>query len=419
MRTASIILALALAGAPLVAAAQDAAPRPIAFAALALDAAQKAALDRSPDVAAANAVVRENAAALTGARGAFGPTVNAGYVAGPQGGSMGDTITQRLTTVGVQTTVGDILAYSPLVASATASLRSAQAALIAAQRTERVKVIGLYYDALKTRAIAQARDGALLTAQQLRDAAAIRVRAGDAPKLDLVRANVAVARATAADETARAADANATEALQVECGSSTSLDRTVDQPLPDAQTIAPDAAVALARNNRADLRAAAETTAAARAAASAAHRQTFPAVTVGVGYTQGVDSGVKVHGPALNVSVGIPLNGATRALAAQRDAAVVETIAKQEAQQRQIALDVAAAARNLAASERATAAAMQARSQAQDELQATTLGYRNGASSSLELAAARDTYTQAVVDELSSVYDELKSRATLDLETGP
>ena len=428
MRSAAAVLAFTIGCMPVVARAQNPAPpatapnapRPIAFADLSLAQAQSAALATSPDVTLADAVVRENAAALAGARGALGPSVTGSYVEAPQGGANNETISQRLTTVGLQTTVGDLLAYSPLVASAAATLRSAQASLVAAQRTERVKVIGLYYDALKARAITGARDNALRTAQQQRDAAAVRVRAGDAPRLDVVRANVAVARATAAAETARAADQNATEALAVEANAKSSpLDRTVDQPLPAASDIAPADAVARALANRADVRAARETTAAAQAAAAAARRGAFPALTVGAGYEKGVDSGVRIQGPTINVTLGIPLNGSARSQAAQKTAIVAQDVAKAQAQERQIALDVAAAARNLAAAQRATAASSQARQEAFTELQATDLGYRNGASSSLELANARDTYTQALVDELSSVYDELKARATLDLGVGP
>ncbi len=435
MRTRAALLAAALvAGLPLAAPAQTMqlpaplpsstptapdAPRPIAFAALPLDAAQNAALATSPDVAAARAVVRENSASLAAARAALGPALTANYAEAPQGGNAGETIAQRLTTVGVQTTIGDLVAYGPLVASAAATLRSAQASLAAAQRAERVRLVGLYYDALKARAIAQARAEALQTARQQRNAAAVRLRAGDAPRLDVVRADVAVARATATAATATAADQNATEALRVETATSAPLDRTVDQRLPSGPAPAPDAAAAQARLRRADLLAAAETTAAARAAAAAARRQTFPAVTLTAGYTRGVDAGVVVHGPALTVSMNLPLTGVARAQAAQRDAVVAENLAKQQGLERQVALDVAASARNLEAARRATAATTQARDQARAEFEATLLGYRNGASSSLEVAAARDTYTQAVVDDLSSVYDELKARASLDLETGP
>ncbi len=426
MKPAAFVLALAVSVSPLAALAQPlpSAPRPVAFAGLPLNVAEESAVAQSPDVAGADAVVRENAAALAAARGALGPSLTGSYTEGPQAGANGDTISQHITNLGVQTTLGDLAAYSPLVASAAATLRGAQASLAAAQRTERVKTIGLYYDALKARAIAQARDEALGTARRQRDAAAIRVQAGDAPRLDLVRANVAVARATATAETARAADQNATEALAVETATKFALDRTVEQGAPPgtgsapATGIAPEAAVALARANRADLRAAQQTTLAAQAAVAAARRQQLPALTVAVGYSRGVDAGVPVHGPSLNLTFGLPLNGAARAGVAQKSALVAEAAAKAQSQQRQIALDVAASARNLAAAQRATVATSQAREESQRELQATTLGYRNGASSSLEVAAARDTYTQALVDELSSVYDELKARATLDLETG-
>ncbi len=51
-------------------------------------------------------------------------------------------------------------------------------------------------------------------------------------------------------------------------------------------------------------------------------------------------------------------------------------------------------------------------------MRATELGYRNGASSSLEVASARATYAQAVVDDLSAQYDLQKAAATLEVEIG-
>ena len=148
MRAVAAMLALAVGMMPVAARAQNPAPapvatapnapRPIAFADLSLAQAQSAALATSPDVTLAGAVVRESAAALAGARGALGPSITGSYVEAPQGGPNNETISQRLTTVGVQTTVGDILSSSPLIASAAATLRSAQASLVVAQRTERL-----------------------------------------------------------------------------------------------------------------------------------------------------------------------------------------------------------------------------------------------------------------------------------------
>ena len=418
MKYAALAAALFALATPRAATAQDTAARPLAFAELPLERASQDAVVHSPDVAAAQAVVRENSAALGLARASIGPSLATSYAQAPQGGTLGNTITQSLTTVGVQTNLGDAFTYGPLVASAATALEAAQASLIAAERTERVKLIGLYYDALKARAIALARDEGLMLARRQRDASVVRLQAGDAPRLDVVRANVAVSQAIAEDETARATDQNATDALRVETGTQAALDRTVDLPVPAITPPGVDAAVTLALARRADLRAASDQTASAQAAARAAHR-VFPSLSAGVGYTTGVDSGVDVHGPSANVTLSVPLSGAAHEQALQRDAMAAEQLAKEQSLHRQIMLEVASAVRSLGAANRATAASTQAREQAEAELRATQLGYRSGAISSLELSSARDTYTLAIVGELSALYEQLKAQAILVLETGP
>lgn len=392
----------------------------LVFAGLSYDRAEADALRNAPDVAGARAVVDQNAALLAAARGALGPSIVGGYTLAPQGGNNNNTIASRQTMVGVQTTLGDYLSFSPLVAAATATLRSARANVETALRLERVKVAGLYYDALKARAVRGARDSALQLASDQRNAAQLRFKAGDAPRLDVVRAQVAVAKATVDDENARAVDANATEALRVETASVDSLAQTIAQPIPPVAPtpLGPEAALMQARLLRPELAAASATTAAARDSRRAALRAAFPAVTLGAGYSRGEDSGVQVAGPTINISVNVPLSGVARAKAAEQAAIVAEAAAKQQSAERTIIVEVGAAARTLAAAGRASAASTEARTQAAQELRATELGYRNGASTSLELTIARDTYAVAVVDELSTLYDEAKARATLAIEVG-
>ena len=68
---------------------------------------------------------------------------------------------------------------------------------------------------------------------------------------------------------------------------------------------------------------------------------------------------------------------------------------------------------------RAAAASTSARQAAQEELNATQIGYRTGSTSSLERAAAGATYADARLAEISAIYDEELARATVDLELGP
>lgn len=97
---------------------------------------------------------------------------------------------------------------------------------------------------------------------------------------------------------------------------------------------------------------------------------------------------------------------------------VAEARAKVEGVKRSVILEVGAAARDVGALRRAAEASTRGREAAEEELAATALGYRNGASSSLEVASAQTTYAQALVDESSALYDLAKGRLTLQLDEG-
>jgi outer membrane protein len=395
---------------------------PLAFSGLDLAAAEQAGVLQSPDVAAAQARLRGAQSALAQARAAFGPSVLAGYTENPQAGPAGTTIAQHLSTLGLQTVVGNLLSYSPLVASAHAALRAAQSDEAVAERAEKIKTAGLYYGALKARATAAARNEALSLAQAEQAAAQKRFSAGDAPRLDVVRAAVAAARATADAENAKAADANATEALRLETGADPSaLAQTAGGSLPPLPAQSGDVAgaIALAQQRRADIKSAEENVSAANAAVGAARRGLLPGLIVGAGYGRGVDSGQRVAGPTLSAQLELPLSGAGYGRMRQSQALLAEAQARFAGVRRQTMIDVGSAVRNLAASQLATAATTKAREQAQQALAATELGYRSGASSGLERTVARATYSDARLSELAAIYDEALARATVELQLGP
>ncbi|HEY4441497.1 MAG TPA: TolC family protein, partial [Candidatus Elarobacter sp.] len=335
----------------------------------------------------------------------------------PQGGALGNTITQRLTTVGGQITLGDLAQYGPLVAQAAAQLRAAQTDEAVAERAERVKTIGLYYAALKAHAIAGARADALASAQAFAKAAQTRFGAGDAPRIDVVRAQLAEAKAQSDLAHAKADDANALDALEREAGlTAGTLGSTTTAPIAETPVLTADKAVARAIAQRGDLRSADENVRAAQAGVAAAQHAAFPPVTLSAGYTHGVDSGVNVHGPTINAQIAIPIGNAAGAKVRVQRALVDAATAKREGVARQIATEVGAASRTAQAAVEAQRASDTALSAAKAELDAATLGYRNGASSSLDLSSARSAYAQAEVDALSARYDRLQSQATLDLE---
>ncbi|GAC1493629.1 MAG: hypothetical protein NVS1B2_08870 [Vulcanimicrobiaceae bacterium] len=303
----------------------------IVFTALSLAEAQRRAVAASPDLAVATARLAQSRSALAAARSGITPSLVLTYAQVPQGNPPGPTITSRQLTTGLQLNVGDFVAYAPAVREAAYTLAASEADRGAALATERVKVVGLYFDALKARAVAAARRDALLLANAQFRAARIRARAGDAPQLDVLRADVAVAKATADVETANAADANATEALRIETAAGPgTLDATKETELPgiETQLTDPSLAIARARAMRPEIRSATLAIDAARAAVNAARALGFPTITVSGGYLVGTDSGVPINAPTLNAQVTVPFSSANRNRIAVAAAKVIESQAK-------------------------------------------------------------------------------------------
>lgn len=390
------------------------------FARLSVEAAERAAVLHSPSVAEAAARVDEARATLALARTAGAPQLTAGYAAAPQGGTLGSTIEQSLTTVGAQITLGDTFARSPAVREAQERLLSAEFALQDASRMARVTIVAAYYDALRARATQELRKGALAAAMTDRAAAQTRFRIGDAPRLDVVRADVAIAQATALLEAARVQWQNASEALSVKTGEPASLfAAVVPAPLPAlAPALTPNEAVARALAMRPDVAAAQADVAAQTSAVAVARRGALPAVTIGAGYTTGVDSGVRVRGPSANVLVSLPISHVAEDRVAQARARLQEARSRLASLRQQVRLEVSAAARSYAAAARATQAASRAREESAVELHAVEIGYRSGASSSLDVSDARRTYVQAELNELDARYAQAAARATLFVLVG-
>jgi outer membrane protein TolC len=390
------------------------------FSALPLATALQKAVAISPDVTQARERVNENLALLAAARGVAAPAITASYAAAPQGGNANNTVEQSLTTVGAGITLGDYLSYLPAVRQAQFTLTSAQYDLLDVQRTERVKVIGLYYDALKAAATIDLRQQDLAGAQSDLRAAQLRYRAGDAPKLDVVRAQVALANAQAALDAAQVDMQNASNALSVETGTpSTDFGRAQTTAALASQAPSPQQAVTRALAQRSDLASAQQEVRAEESAVRVAQRAILPVVTVNAGYTQGIDSGVFVRGPSATVNLSVPVSHAAADRAAAERARLAQAQAKVSALQRTITVEVSAAARTYAESVRALQSAHTARVAAEEELRATETGYRNGASSSLDVADARRTYVQAALSELTALYAQQQAAATLQEETGP
>jgi len=393
---------------------------PQGFVSLPLDAAVQNAVRISPDVAQARARVEENQALLRAARGVAAPSLQASYAAAPQGGNANSTIEQSLATIGAGVTLGDYLSYAPAVREAQFTLAGAQYDLLDAQRVEREKTIGLYFAALKARATVDLRVQEVAGANADLRAAQLRFKAGDAPRLDVVRAQVALASARANLDAAQVDAANAQNALAVETGiAPQDLQRLENAPGAAPPPTDPQKAVERALAQRSDLNSAKQAVNAERAAVRFAGAGVLPALTIDAGYTRGYDSGVLVSGPSANVTLSLPLSHAAADRVAAERARLAQAQYKESALQRSITVAVSSAARTYRESLRAVDSARRARIAAQEELRATGIGYRSGASSSLDVAEARRTYVQAALAEVTAIYAQAQAAATLSEEMSP
>jgi outer membrane protein TolC len=153
----------------------------------------------------------------------------------------------------------------------------------------------------------------------------------------------------------------------------------------------------------------------AHAAAVALARQTgWPTATLAGGYQTGVDTAIPVHGPQAAVHIDVPLGGGSSDRVAIAQAQTDAVRAQLNEQRRTIALDVAAAVRTVRATQSAQIAADRARNEARRALTAVELGYREGASSSLDLDVARRTYVSASVDALVADYQHAQALELLE-----
>lgn len=390
------------------------------FSRLTLDEAQRAAIAHSPEIAMARAKVDEAQAMFDAARTQYAPALTANYTEAPQGGDLGQVVAQRLTTVGAAIALGDLFAASPAIAQANASLHAARFDFDDARRSERIAVIGYYYDALDALATADARTEAMRDAQAQLRAARLRFRSGDAPRLDEVRAAVALANAQA-DLARAAADAqNAADTLAQETAvdSATLVTAARDEPIPPLVPYDVNAAVRMALTLRPEIASAQADVEAETHAVEVAKRAGIPALTLAGGYTTGVDTGIKVSGPSANVTLTVPLGGAAHDRVIAEEARLAQAQAQLEKVRRGIAISVGAAVRTETAQGVALAAAERALREAKAEYDATQIGYRSGASSSLDVESARATYVAALVADLSAYYDVARAQATLRMLMG-
>lgn len=383
---------------------------------------QNDVLTRSPDVAAARARVAEQEANVSIARSALVPALVANYQQAPQLGPDNiSTVAQHTTTVGAQVTLGDLFAYSPALAQASSQLAAAKADEANVERTERMNAITLYYTALTAEAVASARQDAVALAAKDRNAAQLRFKTGDAPRLDVLRAELAYSQAELDLYRAWGDRGNAAHALSLATGipENTMFTKGVEADLTsEVQTLDGPGSLALALANRPELAQAQANVAAEEHAVALARLGILPAITIVGGYSSGTDTNVRISGPSVSVNATLPLGapGASRVNAEK--ARLDQSVAQVEKIKRQISSEVFLGSYNVGTLLMEERTSVRALGEALDERNATETGYRSGAISSLDFEAARSAYAQAVVTAMTAHYAREQAEAILQLMVG-
>ncbi len=377
---------------------------------LSLSDAQSLALAHSPSVAEARAGVAEAQALVRVARasGALHGMIN--YNQSPQAGPTNNNVLQRLTTLGGQISLSDLAERDPAVAQAQASLRSARANEISAERAERIKLIHLYVEAQRTHAVRLLRETIEASTLAFARAVSVRFRNGDASRLDEGRSDIPHLLAEADTVAAKTDETNALLALAMEVGrkgSSIALPNLAWRESPNGMPTV-DGAVAYALAHRPEIALARADMETQEAGLGVARKAGLPALTAQVGYTFGTDTEIPVHGPSANLTLDFPVSGAASATVAAQSARVEQARARLTAATQTLTLEVEAAYRALKADVYEEFAAGAASDEANAVVKATELGFRNGVSSSLEVTQARLTYAQAAIEKLSreAAFDE-------------
>ena len=286
----------------------------------------------------------------------------ASYAQAPQGGTIG-TITQRLTTVGGQFALGDVVGTSAALAQARSEVQLAQAQEAGAREAERMRAVDLFFDAIQTTDIERLRERIVAAAQADRRAARLRYAAGDVPRLDIVRADVALASAQADLARARADRDNALGMLSLEIGArgpALNLPSLASVGIAEPAATAPAAAVGIGLRLRPEVLAARAAVAAEESAVSVAERARLPAFTAQLGYTTGVDGGLNVKGPSASLLFDVPLSGVGADRLAAEQARLGQARAHLAGAQRLVEGEIESAIRSYAADREALVAATRA-----------------------------------------------------------
>jgi cobalt-zinc-cadmium efflux system outer membrane protein len=385
------------------------------FAQLSLADAQQRATANNVDAQVALAAVRRREASLHLARIGAVPHLIGDYSLSPQANApTTGTVEQHYFAVGAGISINDLVGASNSIRAAAGDLLAAERGADAAGIAARENAVKLYFAALQAIALESFRSSALLGAQRDRNAADLRAHNGAAPQLDVVRADVTLAQAHADLARAQADRDDAIDALASATGiDPAGLSAVTAVPISAEPPLDVTRAVTRALAGRPELAALLATIEARNADVNAARQSWMPSTTIQGGYEKGVDTGIPVQGAQVAAHLDLPLASGSDDRVASAETEVDEAYAQLVDERRKIRLEVAAAVRDAQAQESAAKGADRARSEAERALTAVEIGYREGASSSLDVADARRTYDQASVDALVAEYQRAVAFAIL------
>jgi outer membrane protein TolC len=402
-----------------------------AFAALSLTDAESKSVARDVTVAQAQAAVMQSAANLHLADVLSVPHLLGDYSLSPQASaywpptapatcatqpSACTTVEQHLLGIGAGIVLNDFFAQSDVVRASANDLLAAQREVQAAILAARENAVRLYFNALSAIALARFRQEELSATLRDRSAARLRAGSGESPKLDVIRADVAVQQARADLALAKAQVTDAVQALAIVTGvSASTLQNVVQRPAPSPFALSVGDAVTRALAARPEIASLLASIQAREANVDIARQSGLPAVTAQGGYESAVDTGLPVRGPSVAVHLDLPVaspeGSQVKIAQAQLESAQWQLVGVRRA----ITLEVSAAVRDATAADQSARAAAAASNAATQALHAVELGYREGVSSSLDVTDTRLTYVQASVNALAAEYARDEAHALLEV----
>ncbi|TAM89265.1 TolC family protein [bacterium] len=388
--------------------------------ALSLHGAVTQALAHDPAVLQARAERDAASAGALAARAGSAPQLFVSYALTPQAGTTG-TIAQRTTVVGLS----KAFAFPGQAAAQTSAARSTQGAADArlerARHEATLRVVVMYLDAVVADDEASIAATQTAGAKRLLDAANLRLRAGDGPRIDVEQAAAAYASAQAAQAGADGKTQTAFATLDLALGLEPSARPTLEQPPTlTFATPAEQAAVNAALGARGDLRAADDDVRAAQASLRAATLAYAPSLDAAAGRQSGIDSGALVAGATISLNLHVPIDsgGAVRAQTAAARAGVERALAAREAVRRDVVLEVESALAGTRSAQIRVEAEQRAVAAAQAAAGAASLGFAHGAISAFQVLSAQAQEAAARGALISAQADAVKARYALRLAQG-